>query len=76
MGLRLPLPVPGKVVEDRKFVVEFKDDKLEKWSGDQLPISPIRGYAGERNEGVTYDAVRATRGWWGRFKDFLGLVMQ
>jgi outer membrane protein assembly factor BamE len=62
----------GKVIEDRRLVVEFKDDKLERWSGDQLPISPIRGYEGARSDGVT-TTLSGDTGWWGRFKDFLGL---
>lgn len=63
----------GRVLEERKFVVDFKDDKLERWGGDEVPVSPIRGYAGERKEGVTTSVSGDNDGWWSRFKDFLGL---
>ena len=63
----------GRTLEERKFLVEFKDDKLERWSGDEAPASPIRGYAGERREGVTTTRSNDDNSWWGRFKDFIGL---
>ena len=63
----------GRVLDDRKFVVEFKDDKLEKWGGDPVPASPIRGYSGERKEGVTTTLSSDSDSWWRRFRDFLGL---
>ena len=63
----------GRVLEDRKFVANFKDDKLETWAGDEAPISPIRGYAGERKEGVTTSISSDDRGWWRSIRDFLGV---
>ena len=51
----------GRTLEERKFLVEFKDDKLERWGGDEVPVSPIRGYAGERSEGVTTTRVERQR---------------
>ena len=62
----------GRVLEERKFVVQFQDDKLTKWSGEELPISPIRGYAGERKEGVTTTIGSDGKGWWGTIRDFFG----
>ena len=63
----------GRTLEERKFMVEFKEDKLERWSGDEAAASPIRGYAGERREGVTTSRSNDDNSWWGRFKDFIGL---
>ena len=63
----------GRVLDDRKFVVEFQEEKLARWSGDSVPVSPIRGYSGERKEGVTTTLSTDNDGWWRRIRDFLGL---
>ena len=62
----------GRVLEERKFMVAFKDDKLERWGGDDIPVSPIRGYAGERKDGVTTSLSTDDGGWWRSFRDFMG----
>ena len=62
----------GKVREEHKFMVAFKDDKLTQWTGAELPISPIRGYQGERTEGVTTTTTSEDSSWWGRFRDWMG----
>ncbi len=62
----------GRVLEERKFTVLFQDDTLTKWGDDELPISPIRGYAGERKEGVTTSISVEDKSWWGTIRDFLG----
>ena len=62
----------GRLIEDRKFMVAFQDDKLAKWSGEDVPISPIRGYAGERKEGVTTSVPADDKGWWGTIRDIFG----
>ncbi|MDR0770060.1 MAG: outer membrane protein assembly factor BamE [Burkholderiales bacterium] len=31
----------GKEIERRQFVVFFKDDKLERWEGDEAPVSQV-----------------------------------
>ena len=63
----------GRVIEERKFMVAFKDDKLESWSGDSVPVSPIRGYSGERREGVTTTVSSEDRSWWRTLRDIFGL---
>jgi len=62
----------GRVLEERKFMVLFQDDKLAKWEGADLPISPIRGYAGERKEGVTTTISAEDKSWWGTLRDIFG----
>ena len=62
----------GRMIEDRKFMVAFADDKLSKWSGEDLPVSPIRGYAGERKEGVTTSISVEDKSWWGTIRDIFG----
>ena len=62
----------GRVIEDRKFMVAFEDDKLTKWTGEDLPVSPIRGYAGERKEGVTTTISVEDTSWWGTIRDIFG----
>jgi outer membrane protein assembly factor BamE len=62
----------GKLLEEHKFTVEFKDDKLEKWSDGDLPVSAIRGYVGERKEGVITTVPVDESGWWRKFRDFMG----
>ncbi|MEP7083174.1 MAG: outer membrane protein assembly factor BamE [Betaproteobacteria bacterium] len=63
----------GRVIEDRKLMVAFEDDKLTKWSGADLPVSPIRGYVGERKEGVTTSISVEDKSWWGTIRDIFGL---
>ena len=60
------------MIEERKFMVQFQDDKLAKWAGEGLPVSPIRGYAGERKEGVTTSIGVQDKSWWGTVRDFFG----
>jgi outer membrane protein assembly factor BamE len=62
----------GRVLEERKFTVLFQDDKLTKLGDEVLPISPIRGYAGERKEGVTTSISVEDKSWWGTIRDILG----
>jgi outer membrane protein assembly factor BamE len=62
----------GRVLEERKFMVQFQDDKLAQWGGEELPVSPIRGYAGERKDGVTTSLSVEDKSWWGTIRDFLG----
>ena len=62
----------GRVLEERKFMVQFQDDKLAKWGGEELPISPVRGYAGERKEGVTTSISADDKSWWGTIRDIFG----
>jgi outer membrane protein assembly factor BamE len=62
----------GRVLEERKFMALFQDDKLTKWGGDELPISPVRGYAGERKEGVTTSVSVDDKSWWGTIRDIFG----
>jgi len=62
----------GRLLEERSFMVLFQDDKLAKWEGQELPVSPIRGYAGERKEGVTTSLSAEDKSWWGMFRDFMG----
>lgn len=62
----------GRVLEERKFTVVFKDDKLDRWTGDDVPASPIRGYTGERKDGVTTTTTSDDRGWWRTFRDIVG----
>ena len=62
----------GKVLEQRQFTVQFKDDKLEKWTGSEMPVSPIRGYVGERKEGVTTTRSADDGGWWSKIRDWMG----
>jgi outer membrane protein assembly factor BamE len=62
----------GQVREKRKFTVLFQDDKLAKWDDEELPLSPIRGYAGERKEGVTKSLSAEDKSWWGTIRDVFG----
>ena len=62
----------GRVLEERKFNVQFQDDKLAKWGGEEFPISPVRGYAGERKEGVTTSISADDKSWWGTIRDIFG----
>jgi outer membrane protein assembly factor BamE len=62
----------GRVREERKFTVLFQDDKLATWSSEELPISPIRGYAGERKEGVTTSLSVDDKSWWSTIRDIFG----
>lgn len=62
----------GRVLDERKFMVMFLDEKLSKWGGEGLPISPIRGYVGERREGVTTSLSPEDRSWWGTIRDIFG----
>ena len=63
----------GRVREERKFAVAFKEDKLERWGGENVPVSPIRGYSGERKEGVTTTVSSDDKGWWRTVRDILGM---
>jgi len=60
----------GRMLDERKFAVQFQDDKLAKWGGDELPVSPVRGYSGERKEGVTTSIGAQDKSWW---RDIFGL---
>jgi outer membrane protein assembly factor BamE len=62
----------GRVLDERNFTVQFQDGKLTKWGGEALPISPIRGYAGERREGVTTSIGVDDKSWWGTIRDIFG----
>ena len=63
----------GKVQDDRRLALLFKDDKLEKWTTEgTLPVSAIRGYQGERKDGVTTTVATEDNGWWRKFRDFMG----
>ncbi|MEO6565868.1 MAG: outer membrane protein assembly factor BamE [Casimicrobiaceae bacterium] len=62
----------GRVLEQHKFMVEFKDDKLAQWTGSSMPVAPIRGYTGERKDGVTTTTTSGDDSWWGRFRDWMG----
>lgn len=62
----------GKIRDQRQFTVQFKDDKLEKWTSSDMPVSPIRGYVGERKEGVTTTRSADNGGWWSNIRDWMG----
>lgn len=62
----------GRVSDERKLTVLFEDEKLTKWSGDEAPVSPIRGYTGERREGVTTTTSSRDKGWWSTVRDIFG----
>ena len=54
-------------------MVAFKEDKLESWNGDSVPVSPIRGYTGERRDGVTTTTSGGDSGWRRTLRDIFGL---
>jgi len=62
----------GRVLEESKLMVLFQDDKLAKWDYEGLPISPIRGYSGERNEGVTTSITSGDKSWWDSLRGIFG----
>src|SRR6476619_4497685 len=62
----------GRLREEHRLVILFDDDKVTKWSNDTLPVSPIRGYAGESREGVVRSVTADDDSWWGRIRGFFG----
>lgn len=62
----------GRVRDDHRLTVEFQDDKVVKWSNDELPVAPIRGYAGDTHDGVVRSVSSDDTSWWGRVRDFFG----
>ena len=62
----------GRVRDDHRLTIHFEDDKVVKWSNDELPVAPIRGYAGDRHDGVVRSVSSDDTSWWGRVRDFFG----
>ena len=62
----------GRVRDDHRLTIQFEDDKVVKWSNDELPVAPIRGYAGDRHDGVVRSVSSDDTSWWGKVRDFFG----
>ena len=62
----------GRLREERRLTVLFQDDKVVKWTNDPMPISPIRGYAGENTEGVVRSVSTDDKGFWGTIRGWFG----
>jgi outer membrane protein assembly factor BamE (lipoprotein component of BamABCDE complex) len=62
----------GRVREEHRLTVLFEDDKLARWSNDQLPVSPIRGYAGDTKDGVVRSVEADGGGFWGTIRGWFG----
>jgi outer membrane protein assembly factor BamE (lipoprotein component of BamABCDE complex) len=62
----------GRLRDDHRLTVEFQDDKVTRWSNDELPVAPIRGYAGDTQDGVVRSVRADDHSWWGRIRDFFG----
>jgi len=62
----------GRLREEHRVSIQFEDDKVVKWTNDELPVAPIRGYTGDTRDGVTRSVSNEDRGWWGRVRDIFG----
>ncbi len=62
----------GRLREEHRLMIVFEDDKVARWSNDTLPVSPIRGYAGESHDGVVRSVSSDDDGWWGRIRGWFG----
>ena len=62
----------GRVRDDHRLTIHFQDDKVVKWSNDEMPVAPIRGYAGDTHDGVVRSVSNDDTSWWGRVRDFFG----
>jgi outer membrane protein assembly factor BamE (lipoprotein component of BamABCDE complex) len=62
----------GRLREEHRLTVLFEDDKVVRWSSDELPVSPIRGYAGDTSEGVVRSVSADDTSWWGRIRGWFG----
>jgi outer membrane protein assembly factor BamE (lipoprotein component of BamABCDE complex) len=62
----------GRVREEHRLTVLFEDDKVVKWSNDELPVAPIRGYAGDNKEGVVRSVSAEDDSWWGTIRGWFG----
>jgi outer membrane protein assembly factor BamE len=62
----------GDLQEEHRLSVQFTDDKLVKWTSDELPVAPIRGYAGENRDGVIRSVSTDDKSWWRRIRDVFG----
>jgi outer membrane protein assembly factor BamE (lipoprotein component of BamABCDE complex) len=62
----------GRLREEHRLSILFDDDKVTRWTNDTLPVSPIRGYAGETRDGVTRSVSAEDNSWWGRIRGFFG----
>ena len=58
----------GRLREEHRLSIVFEDDKVARWTNDTLPVSPIRGYAGETHDGVTRSVAAEDNSWWGRIR--------
>ena len=62
----------GRLREEHRLSVLFQDDKVIKWTNDAMPVSPIRGYAGENTEGVVRSVRSDDKGFWGTIRGWFG----
>jgi outer membrane protein assembly factor BamE len=62
----------GGLREEHRLTVLFEDDKVVKWNNDTMPVSPIRGYAGEHTEGVVRSVSSDEKGFWGTIRGWFG----
>jgi len=62
----------GRVRDEHRLTLLFADDKLVKWNNDTLPVSPIRGYAGENKDGVVRSVAADEGGFWGTIRGWFG----
>jgi outer membrane protein assembly factor BamE len=62
----------GRLREEHRLTVLFEDDKVTKWTNDELPVAPIRGYAGDTKDGVVRSVSSEDTSWWGRVRGWFG----
>ncbi|MEO7762259.1 MAG: outer membrane protein assembly factor BamE [Casimicrobiaceae bacterium] len=62
----------GRLRDEHKLSVLFENDKLVKWTRDEMPISPIRGYAGDNKDGVIRSVTAEEGGFWGTIRGWFG----
>jgi outer membrane protein assembly factor BamE len=62
----------GRLREEHRLTVLFQDDKVVKWTNDELPVSPVRGYAGENKDGVVRSVSADEGGIWQTIRGWFG----